>query len=107
MGKLLLRHGDSEGARELLCPLWGYQVGQPEEKRVHLRCGQLYGQSLLQCRQYRSAKGVLESVERAIPGVFGEDSPEGDEVTRLLQRARRGPREMYQRRPGCILRRSN
>ena len=107
LGKLLLRQGDSEGARELLCPLWGYQVGLPEEKRVHLRCGQLYGQSLLQCRQYRSAKGVLESVERAVPGVFGEDSPEGDEVTRVLQRARRGPREIYQRRPGRILRRFN
>ena len=87
LGKLLLRQEDSEGARELLCSLWDYQAGLPEERIVHLRCGQLYGQRLLQCRQYEPVKKVLELVKRAQPGIFGQRSTEGDQVTEMLKEA--------------------
>ena len=110
LGKLLLRQEDSERARSarvVLSPLWDYQAGLPEERIFHLRCGQLYGQSFLECRQYKSAKGVLESVERDQPGFFREDSPEVDQVRKLLKQVRDKPKEKPQRRRGCFLRRSN
>ena len=107
LGKLLLRQKDSEGARELLRPLWEYQAGLPEEKRVRLWCGELYGQSLLQCKQYKLAKEKLESIKCAQLAFFGERSPEGDHVMELLKRVCKKLDEKRQRRGGCILRRCN
>ena len=89
LGKLLLREKNSEGARELLGPLWNYQAGTPEEQRVRLRCGQLYGQSLLDCGQYEPAEMVLDSIKRDQLEMFGETSPEGDQITELLKQVRK------------------
>ena len=110
LGKLSLRQEDSErvrSARAVLFPLSDYQAGLPDEKIVHLWCGQLYGRSFLECRQYKSAKEVLEPVERDQPGIFREDSPEADQVRKLLKHVRNKPKEKPQRRRGCFLRRSN
>ena len=94
-------------ARDVLSLMWNYQANLLEEKRIRLRSGQLYGQSLFELHQYSLAKKILEDVEhdqRAQPDVFGEGSTESDQVAGLLGQVKRAIKPQKQSK--CMLRRT-
>ena len=80
-GSLLLEVGRYEDAGSVLHWAWECQPGNPQEQKLRLKCGHLFGQALAGRHKYSTAKRTLEAVAATLtPG-----SPELKETRQLLE----------------------
>ncbi|KAM0803963.1 hypothetical protein BDR22DRAFT_704146 [Usnea florida] len=89
-GSLLLKAERYEVAESVLRSAWECQPGNPEEQKLRLKCGPLYGQALygqaLAGRhKYAAVKKVLETVAEDQKGILPTGCSELTETRRLLE----------------------
>ena len=85
LAALLLKAEAYIEAEKVLRPLWKYPVQGPEEDRIRLRCGNLYGQCLFKQHQYVDAREIVETTIEAQKELFHPADPQCAETQQLLE----------------------
>ena len=84
-GSLLLKVERPEDAGSVLRLAWACQPGSPDEQKLRLKCGHLYGQALAGRNKYTAAKRILEVVAADQRGTLYAGDSELSETRRFLE----------------------